>query len=295
MDPHSKHFWLPALVVALALSACDHAKSASAADAAANTLPDAAAPDPRTGPLAKLEESKLAWEALKAKQGDTYWYQEQNCPPSSTGGTATQVQVQGSVVQSALPSSLTRAQCDAPDAVSRYEDFVGKTLDALYVQCHDLLSRPFAMTDAGPDTFVLTTDAQGVLKTCSRTATQCQGACDEGFHLAGWGFGMPPAAGPAACEVGGQVYPSGTANVPDPRSCNKCSCVDGALSGCTKISCPVVCPGGTTYGTSCSSCGPTDACATVRLGCLPACGVDADCTDVTLHSCQAGVCRSLCG
>ncbi len=44
---------------------------------------------------------------------------------------------------------------------------------------------------------------------------------------------------PGACEVRGVLYENGS-SVPDPNSCNQCSCVDGEITGCTEIACPVV-------------------------------------------------------
>jgi len=92
-----------------------------------------------------------------------------------------------------------------------------------------------------------------------------------------------------SCKVGGVVYPSGTSGIPDPTSCNKCSCDNGTLN-CTLAACPIDCPPNTKYGTQCAMCGPTDACLTIEHGCLPVCTPDCQglCTD--------GICRSLvCG
>ena len=53
--------------------------------------------------------------------------------------------------------------------------------------------------------------------------------------------------GPCEVPIGGScvggnglLYPSGATQVPDPKSCNTCTCVDGQLTGCTEIHCPVV-------------------------------------------------------
>jgi len=92
-----------------------------------------------------------------------------------------------------------------------------------------------------------------------------------------------------ACKVGGIVYPSGATGIPDPTSCNKCSCADGQLS-CTEIGCPIECPMGTRYGTQCAQCGPTDACQVVEHACLPTC------TDACMSGfCSNGICRQICG
>jgi hypothetical protein len=96
----------------------------------------------------------------------------------------------------------------------------------------------------------------------------------------------------AACEVEGVVYPSGSEDVGDPTSCNTCACEDGELTACTDVACPEPCQAGTTFGVSCAQCGPTDACEVVRIGCLPSCKGEADCST---GACVAGVCRTLCG
>jgi hypothetical protein len=85
------------------------------------------------------------------------------------------------------------------------------------------------------------------------------------------------------------VYPSGATGLPDPVSCNTCSCVDGQLA-CTKIACPTACPTGTAFSTQCAQCGPTDACEVVEHACLPTC-VDT----CTSGVCLDGVCKTVCG
>ncbi|HVJ18289.1 MAG TPA: hypothetical protein VM686_22875 [Polyangiaceae bacterium] len=95
--------------------------------------------------------------------------------------------------------------------------------------------------------------------------------------------------GGASCVVEGQVYPSGSSNVPDPFSCNTCQCVDGQLS-CTEINCPEACPPDTAPSTQCAECGPIDNCLSVETGCLPSC------TDICeFGACIDGVCRMVCG
>jgi pacifastin inhibitor LCMII len=92
-----------------------------------------------------------------------------------------------------------------------------------------------------------------------------------------------------ACKVAGVVYPSGATGIPDPVSCNKCSCENGQLS-CTEINCPSACPMGTIYAVECAQCGPTDDCEVAEYGCLPTC------TDACMSGmCVNGVCRQLCG
>ena len=96
----------------------------------------------------------------------------------------------------------------------------------------------------------------------------------------------------AACEVGGVLYPSGSTGIEDPLSCNTCVCIDGQVTGCTKISCPKDCPTSTKFGMDCARCGPVDNCEVVRTGCLPSCNGDEDCD---AGSCIDKVCLSRCG
>jgi len=104
------------------------------------------------------------------------------------------------------------------------------------------------------------------------------GSCEEAPLRAG-----------ISCKVGGIVYPSGTSGIPDPTSCNKCSCDDGQLS-CTDIGCPTPCPAGTEFGSQCAQCGPTDACQVIEYACLPTC------TDSCSSGfCSNGICRQICG
>ncbi|MEI9936568.1 MAG: hypothetical protein WDO69_05020 [Pseudomonadota bacterium] len=103
------------------------------------------------------------------------------------------------------------------------------------------------------------------------------GSCESG----------PPSDRGISCKVGGVVYPSGATGIPDPISCNKCSCDNGQL-GCTDAACPLECPAGTKYGTQCVQCGPTDACLVIEHACLPMCSD-------TCGSCQDGICRQFCG
>ena len=87
-----------------------------------------------------------------------------------------------------------------------------------------------------------------------------------------------PRGGPG-CKVDGVVYPDGASGIPDPVSCNLCSCSSGQLA-CDEKACPKPCPAGTKLATSCAQCGPTDACEVVEHGCMPLC------TD----TCAAGLC-----
>lgn len=97
-----------------------------------------------------------------------------------------------------------------------------------------------------------------------------------------------PKPGPG-CKVNGVVYPDGAAGIPDPISCNACSCNAGQLS-CTEENCPRPCPTGTVLSTSCAQCGPTDACEVVEHACFPSC--TATCAEgVCFHgACLTGMC-----
>lgn len=112
----------------------------------------------------------------------------------------------------------------------------------------------------------------------TQSVCSAQGRCEDAGVM-----------GAAACKVGGKVYPSGASGIPDPTSCNKCSCENGQLS-CTEIYCPIACPPNSVPSTQCAACGPTDGCDVVEFGCLPVC------TDSCASgACVNGVCRSICG
>jgi von Willebrand factor type C domain len=98
--------------------------------------------------------------------------------------------------------------------------------------------------------------------------------------------------GPTACKVNGVVYPDGATDIPDPTSCNKCSCKSGQLS-CTEINCPMPCPPDRVFSTQCALCGPTDGCLVVEHACLPTCSPNTD--SCVAGACSDGVCRSICG
>ena len=101
-------------------------------------------------------------------------------------------------------------------------------------------------------------------------------------------------AGPdGACAVGDYVYPNGSMDVPDPTSCNTCSCIDGDVTACTEIACATPCPEGTGQSTECAACGPVDNCVIVRSGCFPECNEDESCPGG--GGCFEGLCRNLCG
>jgi hypothetical protein len=106
-----------------------------------------------------------------------------------------------------------------------------------------------------------------------------------------------PAPAAAACQVGGYVYPSGTAAVPGP-GCSQCQCQAGQLVACSAQLCSIsACAPGTSLGSDCAACGPTDACEIVRQGCLVTCTPGGnECPTSGLGGiCIDGTCRQVCG
>jgi hypothetical protein len=114
-----------------------------------------------------------------------------------------------------------------------------------------------------------------------QTMDECQSAC-----------GVVP--GGASCEVHGITYPHGSGRVPDPASCNTCSCEDGVVGGCTEIGCSEECPAGQDYAFECAKCGPVDECLSVRSGCFDVCEDQDDCEE-SGGQCLGGFCRNFCG
>jgi hypothetical protein len=106
-----------------------------------------------------------------------------------------------------------------------------------------------------------------------------EGSCVDVYD---WGTG-------AACKVGDQTYPSGSAGVPDPVSCATCTCSDGQLVCDDSADCPLPCPPDTAYATQCAQCSDGVGCEVVEHGCLPTCGDSCE-----EGACVLGVCRSLC-
>jgi hypothetical protein len=100
----------------------------------------------------------------------------------------------------------------------------------------------------------------------------------------------------AACQVESYVYPSGAVGVPGP-GCSRCQCQAGQLVACSAELCSSDCPLGTTRGSECAACGPTDACEIVRHSCLITCTPSGDeCAQSGLGGfCVNGACRKVCG
>jgi hypothetical protein len=121
----------------------------------------------------------------------------------------------------------------------------------------------------------------GACETPSGGRCSAAGRCEEVYSPGG-----------RACKVGGVVYADGEGGIPDPTSCNQCSCADGQLA-CTEIYCPLPCPAGHTLGQQCAQCGPTDACLVVEHACFTAC---VDGCGEPGRTCVDGACvMGLCG
>lgn len=121
---------------------------------------------------------------------------------------------------------------------------------------------------------------------CGACASPSGAYCSaEGRCETVWG-----ASGDASCQVDGVVYPSGSSDVPDPFSCNTCSCENGELTGCSENDCPSECPPNSVQGTQCAQCGADDGCEVVDHACLPVCNDTCD-----EGACVDGVCKSFCG
>ena len=143
----------------------------------------ACSPPPAIRPLLdQLTLSRAVWQSLATEQGDTYWYEEQNCAinVAGGGGEATLVQVEDGVV--ALTGTHDIPACVA--VVNRYGGLSpARTMDELYELCWDLvLERDFEVR--------LRTDPRGVIQTCFvPDEPGCQDACGSGFALSAWAFG----------------------------------------------------------------------------------------------------------
>lgn len=133
--------------------------------------------------LARLAQSRQAWDALAADRGETYWYEEHNCVVNAAdgGGEAALVQVEEGVAR--LASTGAVESCAVK--VNRYGGLPTLTMNGLHDLCAELLMRRgSAMT--------LTTDAQGVVQSCfTPDQPGCFDACGSGFALDGWAFGYP--------------------------------------------------------------------------------------------------------
>jgi hypothetical protein len=82
--------------------------------------------------------------------------------------------------------------------------------------------------------------------------------------------------GKAGCQTDDGIYASGAKHVPDPYSCNTCSCDDGKITGCTEINCPKPCPDNSMPALGCLSC-VNDDCELGHYACFTS--IYVDCND----------------
>jgi len=94
----------------------------------------------------------------------------------------------------------------------------------------------------------------------------------------------------AACRAEGVTYGDGVSSIPDPTSCNRCSCYDGHLNCSDAEDCAKPCAAGLIRAESCREC-VAGTCVVVDTGCYPACTDDGSCAE---GSCQAGACVTPC-
>jgi hypothetical protein len=124
--------------------------------------------------------------------------------------------------------------------------------------------------------------------TCGECLPPIRGACSA----AGLCENVYPGGG-RSCKVAGVVYADGEGGIPDPTSCNTCSCMDGQLA-CTEIGgCEKPCPDGYAFGSDCAQCGPTDACEIPEYDCFETC---TDSCAGAGYLCLQGLCvDGICG
>lgn len=151
-------------------------------DPATDAMPDRDATPDHDDPRPLLAQSRSAWEALARTNGNTYWYEEENCPLNSTQATRTLVQVSAGEARLVARRVIPRAECSGE--MFRYRDFVPVDFPELYDQCEALLAT------RGERTLDLAVDARNVIRTCRLGRPPgCSDACDEGFHVSNWDFG----------------------------------------------------------------------------------------------------------
>lgn len=112
---------------------------------------------------------------------------------------------------------------------------------------------------------------------------------DAALVDAGPPWGTKLASSGASCKINGVSYASGSKAVPDPRSCNTCTCRDGALVGCSQLACGNACTTGSAFGFSCVRFG-VEGCLENEFGCRPACSGDETCAAPATCDREQGVC-----
>jgi hypothetical protein len=193
-----------------------------------------------------------------------------------------------SAIDEAYPTALQDARACDPNAPT--DECTQKINAGLVCGC-DSWANP-KNTDA---IALLSELAQNYQDARCEYGVEC-GACLEPVrgHCSDAGICEDVEKGPGrSCKVAGVVYADGEANIPDPTSCNTCTCTDGQLA-CTDIGgCDKPCPDGFSFGTDCAYCGPTDGCLIPEYDCFKQCG--DGCTDPGAL-CFSGVCvTGICG
>lgn len=130
--------------------------------------------------LAKLDQSKLAWQSLEGEHGSTYWYEETACGAGVRDVTLVQVTAG---TASLISRSSANAQTCEPGAPFRYASFDPTTLPDLIDQCRQHLARR--------DETSVDYDDDGVVASC-RVAGEdgCSDACELGFNISRRNFGV---------------------------------------------------------------------------------------------------------
>ena len=147
--------------------------------AACAVVPEDAEPDSQSQALMR---SKERWMELVASEGDSYWYEEENCAPNMITGIVTHVQVDNGSVLRSERSEIPNSECKGN--VNRFDDFVARTMPELYELCGQFLA------DSPPEV-TLGFDERNVLTGCVvASPPDCDDNCGEGFLLRDWGFGM---------------------------------------------------------------------------------------------------------
>jgi hypothetical protein len=112
--------------------------------------------------------------------GSTYWYEEENCLVNSLNGDVTLVQVMSGSARVVSRRSIPRSECQSQ--VNRYDTFVPKSFEQLYLDCRALLEGSCAASAR--------TDERDVLQSCTAPGdSDCLDNCGEGFSLRRWDFG----------------------------------------------------------------------------------------------------------
>ena len=138
---------------------------------------------PVSGPplIERIAQSRAAWKALLAVNGDRYWYTEENCGPNGVrDGTVVQVEAGAAKI-------VRRYEVEnCPAFANRYGTWTARTMEEAHDECTAIVNRN--------RTASITTDAEGVLMTClgPPDAPGCADNCGDGFAISHRGFGAAP-------------------------------------------------------------------------------------------------------